>query len=115
MKNSTDYLNGLQITNTKNFENNIIKTLPEGVEKVYLSSCGIRKVGTGSYNYFLDLDINGESITLKKFTHSSPDYDYYTDLEFGTRNFENWLKKTALSVIEHNEDTIIELIEDLKE
>ena len=75
MKTTIDFLNGLNFKNTANFQNNVIKTLPEGVEKVYLSTVGMKRLGTGSYNFFLDVEINGIDITLKYFTNSSPVLD----------------------------------------
>ena len=110
MKTTIDFLNGLNFKNTANFQNNVIKTLPEGVEKVYLSTVGMKRLGTGSYNFFLDVEINGIDITLKYFTNSSPAWDFWTDLELGTRSFENWAKQTTLMILEEKKDEIIELI-----
>ena len=110
MKNSIDFLNGLNFKNTQNFQNNVIKNLPEGVEQIYLSTVGMKRVGTGSYNFFLDVEINGINITLKYFTNSSPAWDFWTDLELGTRSFENWAKQTTLMILENKKEEIIELI-----
>lgn len=110
MKTTIDFLNGLNFKNTKNFQNNVIKTLPEGVEKIYLSTVGMKRLGTGSYNFFLDIEINGIDITLKYFTNSSPAWDFWTDLELGTRAFENWAKQTTLMILEEKKGEIIELI-----
>lgn len=112
MKTTIDFLNGLQFKNTKNFQNNVIKLLPEGVEKVYLSTVGMKRLGTGSYNFFLDIEINGINTTLNSFTNSSPAWDYYTDLELGTRSFENWAKQTTLMILEDKKEEIIELIQE---
>ncbi len=110
MKNSIDFLNGLKFKNTTNFQSNVIKTLPGGVTKIYLSTVGMRRLGTGSYNSFLDLEINGINSTLTYFTNSSPAWDFWTDLELGTRAFENWAKQTALMILENRKDEILELI-----
>lgn len=112
MKTTIDFLNGLQFKNTKNFQNNVIKLLPEGVEKVYLSTVGMKRLGTGSYNFFLDIEINGINTSLNSFTNSSPAWDYYTDLELGTRGFENWAKQTTLMILEDKKEEIIELIQE---
>ena len=52
MKNSVDFLNGLRFENTANFQKNVIKTIPKGVNKIYLSSVGMKRLGTGSYTTF---------------------------------------------------------------
>jgi len=112
MKTSLDYLNSLPIKDTKNFKKNILKTLPKGVNQVCLSSCGIERVGTGSYNYDLHLTINDVMMVLKTFTNCAPDYVYYENLELGTWLFENWIKNTALFIIDDNYDDIVEVIKE---
>ena len=111
MKNSVDFLNGLRFENTANFQKNVIKTIPKGVNKIYLSSVGMKRLGTGSYNYFLEAEINGSQITLTDFTNSSPAWDFWTDLETGTRAYDNWAKQTALMLLEDIKHRIVELIE----
>lgn len=110
MKTTIDFLNGLNFKNTANFQNKVIKNLPSGVEKVYLSTVGMKRLGTGSYNFFLDIEINGIDVTLKSFTNTSPSWDFWTDLELGTRAFENWAKQTTLMILEDRKEEIIELI-----
>ena len=110
MQTSIDFLNGLNFTNTANFQNNAIKLLPEGVEKVYLSTVGMKRLETGSYNFFLDIEVNGIDVTLKSFTNHSPAWDFWTDLELGTRAFENWAKQTTLMLLEDCKNEIIELL-----
>lgn len=61
----------------------------------------MQRVGTGSYNYFLDFSLNGGSIiTHKMFTHSSPAWDEWTDIEAGTRKHDNFNKATSLMILE---------------
>jgi len=111
MKNSIDFLNGLPMKLTENFKNNVFKAFPKGVKTTYLISVGMRRVGTGAYIYFLHLEINAEQTTLIKYTNCAPDYDNYTDLEYGTRTFENWCKATTLNLLDDNLNTITEFIE----
>lgn len=110
MKTTVDFLNGLSFKNTTNFKNNVIKLLPKGVNEIYLSSVGMEKKQSGSCTFFLDLEINKSRITLKKLTSNSCAWNFWTDLELGTRSFENWAKQTALMILEDCKDEIIELI-----
>lgn len=111
MKTTVNFINALPIANSANFEKNVIKLLPEGVEKIYLDACGMERAsGYGSYNFFLAIEINGKYLKIKSNTNSSPSWDAYQDLETGTRNFENWIKATTLWLLEEKEDEIIELI-----
>jgi hypothetical protein len=113
MKNSIDFLNGLPVAKSANFQNNVIKNLPEGVNQIYLDSCGMERCsGYGSYNYFLRLEINNISMNLKRHTNDSQSFDAYQDLENGTRKFENWIKSVALTLLDENKDYIIEQIEE---
>ncbi|MBX9886684.1 MAG: hypothetical protein K2Y30_01965 [Flavobacteriaceae bacterium] len=112
MKNTIDLLNGLQVSKSVNFEKNVIKNLPADVKKIYLSSCGMSWEGRGSYNYFLDVEINDIRVTLKERTTDAQSYDNYKDLESGTRKFENWIKATALMLLDENRDFIIELTQE---
>ena len=110
MKN-LDLLIGLGFQNTANFTNNVAKSLPSGVDKAYLSSVGIEWRGRGSYNYFLDIEINGEMMTLKKHTHDSMAYDNYKDMETGTRALDNFKKQVALMLLEECQYQIVEELE----
>ena len=112
MKNIVNLINALPIAKTANFEKNVIKLLPEGVEKIYLDTCGMQRAsGYGSYNFFLEADVNGKRVVLKSHTNSSPSWDAYQDLEQGTRKFENWIKATALWLLEEGKEEILEAIE----
>ena len=104
MKKSKTILIGLKISSSKNFEKNIANLLPENVNEIYISSCGMsRASGYGSYNYFVDIKINDtDYITLKKFTHDSQDYDNYTDFEIGERKYDNWIKNKVLMLLDEN-------------
>jgi hypothetical protein len=104
---------GLGFRNTLNFTNNVAKRLPNGVEKAYLSSVGMEKKGAGSYNYFLDIEINGEMITLRKHTNDAMAWDFYTDLENGSRALDNFKKQVALMLLEYCQNEIIEQLEEL--
>jgi hypothetical protein len=111
MKNSIDYLNRLRIKNTKRFENNVLKLLPKGTNEIYLHSCGMERAsGRGSYYFVLRIEINKTKVIIKTFTHDSQSFDAYQDLEEGTRNYDNWIKKTCLSILENNADKLIEII-----
>jgi len=113
MKNSVDFLNGLPLAKSANFQKNVIKNLPEGVNSIYIDSCGMERCsGYGSYNFFLRVEINNISMNLKEHTNSAPAFDDYQDLEHGNRNFENWIKATALMLLDENKDLIIELIQE---
>ena len=107
MKSKAEILMVLNIKSTKNFENNVQKLLPDNVKKIYLTSCGMsRASGYGSYNFYLDLEVNGEQTTFKKFTHDSQTFDNYQDLELGQRDYENWIKGTVLELLEDNLHTL---------
>ena len=110
MKN-LDLLIGLGFQNTANFTNNVAKLLPDRVEKSYLSSVGMEWRGRGSYNYFLDIEINGEMMTLKKHTNDSMAYDNYKDMETGTRALDNFKKQVALMLLEECQNEIVEELE----
>lgn len=106
-----DVLNFITAKSSKNFENKISKLLPEGVTEIYLSSCGMQRKGTGSYNYFLDVVINrNEYMTFTSHTHSSPTWDEYTDFEDRSRKLDNFNKNVALMLIEENIDTILDML-----
>lgn len=115
MKTTVDFLNGLNFKNTANFQKNVVKLLPENIDKIYLSTVGMQRLGTGSYNFFLDLEVNGIDTTLTMHTNSSPSWDFWTDLEVGTRAFENWAKQTVLMLLEDCKNDIIELLEEENE
>jgi hypothetical protein len=108
-----DLLIGLGFKNTANFTNNVAKRLPNGVEKAYLSSVGMERKGSGSYNYFLDIEINGEMNTLRKHTNDSMAWDSYKDMEDGSRALDNFKKQVALMLIEDCQNEIIEQLEEL--
>lgn len=111
MKNSTVVLSNITNKSSKNFENKVMKLLPEGVSEIYLSSCGMKRLGTGSYNYFLDIKINDtEYMTLKSHTNSSPSWDDWSDTEAGTRKHDNFNKSVALMLLEDCRDEIIEFL-----
>lgn len=113
MKTSVNFLNGLSFKNTANFEKNATKLLPSGVNEIYFSSVGMIRVGTGSYKFFLDIEINKEKITLTSFTNDSQSFDYYKhDLEYKSRNHDNWCKQTVLMLLEECQHEIIELIDE---
>ena len=108
-----DLLIGLGFKNTANFTNNVAKRLPNSVEKAYLSSVGMERKGAGAYNYFLDIEVDGEMTTLKKHTNDSMAWDFYTDLENGSRALDNFKKQVTLMLIEECQNEIIELFEEL--
>ena len=54
--------------------------------------------------FFLDIEINGINTSLNSFTNSSPAWDYYTDLELGTRGFENWAKQKFVIIGKRDSD-----------
>jgi hypothetical protein len=111
MKKSIDYLNGLRIKNTKNFENKVLKLLPEGTNEIYLDSCCMERAsGRGSYNFVLRIEINKTKVKIKNFTHDSQSFDYWQDLEKGTRNYENWIKNVCLAILDENRERLIEVI-----
>jgi hypothetical protein len=111
MKKSIDYLNGLRMKNTKRFENNILKLLPEGTNEIYLDSCGMERAsGYGSYYFVLRIEINKTKVIIKTFTHNSQSFDAYQDLEEGTRNYDNWIKNVCLAILDENRERLIEVI-----
>lgn len=93
-------INQFVVSKSQRFLNNVSNLLPEKVENFEIFSFSMgRASGYGSYNYLLDVEINGESITLKKHSHNSVDYDYYTDLEYQSHNYNNWVKRGILSML----------------
>ena len=91
------------VSNSVRFLNNIEKTLPSGVQSFHISSFGMKRAsGCGSYNYVMEVSINDEYHTLKMFTHDSLDFDYYTDLDYMSHNFNNWTKRRIINMIENN-------------
>lgn len=116
------------VQHSRNFLKNVASKLPEGIKDFYISGFGMnRATGYGSYNYVMDVHINpmpiqgglamgGIHIRLKKFTHDSVDFDYYTDLEYQSHNFNNWAKRRMLSMLsdETIHDKIRETIEESK-
>lgn len=94
-------INQSVVSSSQRFNNNISKLLPSGVKSFSIVHFGMKKAsGYGSYNYVMDVEINGEPLTLKKFTHDSMSYDYYTDLEYRSHNFNNWAKRNILFMLE---------------
>lgn len=109
-------LNSLTAKSSANFEKNVSKLLPAGVNEIYLSYAGMERVGNGSYNYVLGIQINnGEHMKLTEFTHSSPAWDSYQDLEDGSRALDNFKKGVALMIIENCKQEIIDLLNDANE
>ena len=106
-------LNGLRFKDTVNFKKNIIKNLPDGVEEVYLSSVGMERKGCGSYNYFLQIEINGELTELKKHTNNSEVWDLYTHMQEGSRALDNFKKQVTLMLLEDCKSEIVDLIQEL--
>jgi hypothetical protein len=106
----TQILNGIS-KKSLNFEKKISKLLP--VNEIYLYSCGMKWLGRGSYEYFIDLSINGGTVhTFKSFTHDSQSYDYWQDLDKGSRKHDNFNKNVCLMILEENQDFLNEIIED---
>ncbi|MBN1187958.1 MAG: hypothetical protein JXB49_37130 [Bacteroidales bacterium] len=88
------------VSNSQRFLNNIYKELPEGVKSFSITSFKMQRAsGYGSYNYIMDVVINGKNVTFKRFSHDSIDFDYYTDLEYMSHNFNNWVKSKVLSML----------------
>jgi len=111
MKTKVDFLNGLHASaKSENFENKVLKLLPNGVTQIYLNTCTMEWLGRGSYNYKLDLEINGSDVTLRERTTDAPSYDAYQSMEYGSREYGNWIKNTVLMLLENNTDLVIELI-----
>lgn len=107
-KNTIDLLNCLPFKNTTNFEKNVIKKLPEGKYKIVLNSVGMEKIQRGSYNYFLDIYVNNEIITLRSYTNDSTAFDYYKEIE--GKKLDDFLKQTTIMLIEECNYEIIECI-----
>jgi hypothetical protein len=109
----TQILNSIFEKKSLNFEKKISKLLPIRVNEIYLSSCGMKWIGRGSYEYFLDFSINGGTVhTIKSFTHDSESYDYWQDLEKGSRKHDNFNKNVCLMLLEENQDFLNEILED---
>jgi hypothetical protein len=51
--------------------------------------------------------------TLRKHTNDSMAWDFYTDLEDGSRALSNFKKQVVLMILEDCKDEIIELTEEL--
>lgn len=106
-------INQLIVRDTENFKRNIRKLLPKGIEEFYVNSFVLKRHnGRGSYCYVANVEVNGEILTLKKHTNDSVTFDEYTDLEYGTLAYENWVKSKFLSFLATDSvyDTIFELI-----
>jgi hypothetical protein len=88
------------VRDSQRFLDKISRELPKGLNSFHITSVGIKKAsGYGNYNYFMDVEINGEFATLTKFTHNSWDYDYYNDLEYKSHKFNFWAKQTILNIL----------------
>ena len=88
------------VGSSERFLKNIESLLPEGVTAFHIKSFDMAKAsGYGSYYYLMEVEINEKSVTLKKHTHDSMDFDYYTDLEYGTHKLNNFIKSKVLSML----------------
>ena len=93
-------VNQIVVDHSERFLKNIEKALPDGVKTFDISEFSMKRAGgNGSFNYVMEVTINGESKTLKQFTHSAPEYDAYTDLEYKSHSFNNWVKSNVLYML----------------
>jgi len=111
----TQILNCITAKKSINFEKKVARLLPKEVTEIYLSSCGMERLGTGSYNYFLQFSINNGSVQkITSHTHSSPAWDDWRDIEAGTRKHDNFNKSVCLMLLEENKQFFVELFEEEK-
>ena len=104
-------INQYVVPHSQRFLDNIRKELPEDVKEFELINFGMKKAsGYGSYYYIMDCIINGNKEVIKQFTHDSMNYDYYTDLEYLSHKFDNWVKRKVLYVLSVNCDRIIDVL-----
>jgi len=102
-------LNGITSKKSLNFDKKVQKLLPKEVNEIYLSSCGMKREGRGSYNYFLDFSLNnGQVITLTSHTHNSEAWDNWQDLESGFTKHDNFNKNVCLMILEENKEFLQE-------
>ena len=100
------------VTTSHRFLNNVAKELDSDVETFDITSFEMKLAsGYGSYNYVMDVEINNKPTTLKIFTHDSVDYDNYKNLEYKSRNYDNWMKASVLSML--SLDFIIDKINEI--
>ena len=100
---------------SKNFELKLNKVLPSVVETIDLQEVGMRRAsGYGSYNYYLDCEINGVQMTLSRFTNDSCSWDAYKDMEENT-TYDNWCKNTALALLKENEWVLVDKLTEVEQ
>jgi len=110
-----EVFNYLKIESSKRFEKMIVKALPEGVTEVELVWYSFARTGSyGHYKHELDITVDGVDISLVTVTTDSMSYDYYCDLESGTRSHSRFVKCAVLEMVEKYYDYISEKINDHK-
>jgi hypothetical protein len=108
-KNTNILIGASGLITSKNFENNLISMLScvdsdYHPKEVYLSFVAMeRNSGYGSYNYVVEIRLDGEAFTLRKHTNDSESWDWYNDSDITNSTvISNWQKQTALMVIQDN-------------
>jgi hypothetical protein len=93
------------------FLKKINKRLPPGVIDFAIMDYWMEHAsGYGSYYFFLNIIVNGEVSRLRKFTHSSPDWDYYRHTEHTQPGYDNWVKRNVLDMLDADYNRIDNLV-----
>ena len=102
-------INQYIVDDSRNFIKNLSKVLPDNVKTFEIESFEMQRAsGYGGYNYVMNVIVNDIQLTLKKYTHDSIDFDYYTDLEYRSYNYNKWMKKRVLDML--STDFIVDVI-----
>lgn len=111
------------IPDTKRFLKNIESLLPENITKITLNSFVFGRSGSIFGRYVLELELTifvndrQETLYLPHYTNDSTLFDEYQDIEHNSQNYNNFVKKWVLYLLEsdENKEKIIQAIEELKE
>ena len=111
-------INCTKIKSSKNFENKILKFFPKTEDRdIYLDSVGVTRKQQGSYEVFLiiSLGTSGAYLEFKEHTNNSCLWDWYQEVEYYNRSYQNWAKNTVLSLLAENKEQIKEFYNELLE
>lgn len=76
---------------------------------IFISSIGMKWIGRGCYEWYLDLYIGNEDVSLTERTNDSMMYDDYNSPK-SRQVFSNMLKNKVLSLLDDNKELINEII-----
>lgn len=89
------------VKDSKRFRKMVSDLMPYGVDEIKLWRYDMsRASGWGHYYRVLELEINGETMVIKKLISYAYEWDEWQDLEYCSQKYLNWVKRSVLSLLE---------------